>query len=229
MMKLGVILPEKIVFLLLFIHPKNWLYCSIQGSIMRARSSLIALLVIFLGGCTSPATKNPRIEIRTKIGNIEVELFADKAPQTVKSILSYIDSGFYKDASFYRVLNMDNQPSDAPKAELIQGGLWNKKGARRDLIKGIPHESTQETGILHKNGVISLARQEPGSANTEFFICIGDQPGFDYGGENNPDKQGYAAFGKVTKGMDIVRRIYDLPEEEQYFNPSVPIYNIARL
>lgn len=96
-------------------------------------------------------------------------------------------------------------------------------------MKGILHEGTRETGILHTNGVISLARQEPGTANTEFFICIGDQSGFDYGGENNPDKQGYAAFGKVVKGMDIVRRIYDLPEEEQYFDPPVPIYNIVKL
>jgi peptidyl-prolyl cis-trans isomerase A (cyclophilin A) len=158
-----------------------------------------------------------------------VELYPDKAPKTVAAILSYIDSGLYRDASFYRVLNMDNQPSDAPKAELIQGGLWNKKGARRDLLPGIPHENTQQTGILHTNGVISLARQEPGTANTEFFICIDDQPGFDHGGANNPDGQGYAAFGKVVNGLDIVRRIYAMPENEQYFDPPVPIYRIVRL
>ena len=190
---------------------------------------VIVLFIVIFAGCASNKKKNPHIEIRTRIGNIEVVLYPDKAPQTVRAILSYIDSGFYKDASFYRVLNMNNQPSDAPKAELIQGGLWNKKGARRDQIPGISHESTRETGILHTDGVVSLARQEPGTANTEFFICVGDQPGFDYGGENNPDGQGYAAFGKVTKGLDIVRRIYDMPEEEQYFDPAVPIYNIVRL
>ena len=124
---------------------------------------------------------------------------------------------------------MENQPSDAPKAELIQGGLWNKKGVRRDLLKGIPHESTRQSGILHTNGVISLARQEPGTANTEFFICVGDQPGFDYGGENNPDGQGYSAFGKVVRGMDVVRKIYDMPEVDQYFEPIVPIFNIVKL
>jgi peptidyl-prolyl cis-trans isomerase A (cyclophilin A) len=190
---------------------------------------VIAVVFMICTGCSSSESRNTHIEIRTKIGNIEVELYQDKAPQTVRAILSYIDSGFYKDASFYRVLNMDNQPSDAPKAELIQGGLWNKKGARRDLTPGIPHESTRQTGVLHTDGVISLARQEPGSANTEFFICVGDQPGFNYGGENNPDGQGYAAFGKVVKGMDIVRRIYSMPEEEQYFDPVVPIYNIVKL
>lgn len=190
---------------------------------------LAAVLLMICAGCSSSESRNPHIEIRTKVGNIEVELYDDKAPQTVQAILSYIDSGFYKDASFYRVLNMENQPSDAPKAELIQGGLWNKKGARRDLTPGIPHESTRQTGLLHTDGVVSLARQEPGTANTEFFICVGDQPGFNYGGENNPDGQGYAAFGKVVKGMDIVRRIYSMPGEDQYFDPVVPIYNIVRL
>ena len=190
---------------------------------------LAAVLLMICAGCSSSESRNPHIEIRTKVGNIEVELYDDKAPQTVQAILSYIDSGFYKDASFYRVLNMENQPSDAPKAELIQGGLWNKKGAGRDLTPGIPHESTRQTGLLHTDGVVSLARQEPGTANTEFFICVGHQPGFNYGGENNPYGQGYAAFGKVVKGMDIVRRIYSMPGEDQYFDPVVPIYNIVRL
>jgi peptidyl-prolyl cis-trans isomerase A (cyclophilin A) len=74
-----------------------------------------------------------------------------------------------------------------------------------------------------------MARQEPGTATTEFFICIGNQPGFDYGGENNPDKQGYAAFGRVVKGMEVVRSIYRQPEEEQNFDPPIDIYNIIRL
>ena len=190
---------------------------------------LLSLAVLMISACSSPEYKNPHIEIETRIGKIEVELFPDKAPKTVAAILSYIDSGLYRDASFYRVLNMDNQPSDAPKSELIQGGLWNKKGVRRDLLPGIPHETTQQTGILHTDGVISLARQGPGTANTEFFICIDDQPGFNYGGENNPDGQGYAAFGKVVRGMDIVRRIYAMPEDEQYFDPPVPIFNIRKL
>lgn len=190
---------------------------------------IVGFLVFIISGCTSAAYKNPHIRIQTRIGNIELELFEKQAPKTVAIIVSYIDSGLYRDASFYRVLNMNNQPSDAPKAELIQGGLWNKKGARRDLLPGISHETTRQTGVLHKNGVISLARQEPGTANTEFFICLGDQPGFDYGGENNPDGQGYAAFGIVIKGMDIVRRIYEMTEEDQYFEPPVAIYNIIRL
>jgi len=69
---------------------------------------------------------------------------------------------------------------------------------------------------------------EPGTATTEFFICVGDQPGYDYGGENNSDGQGYAAFGKVVKGMDVVNKIYNQPESDQYFTPRIPLYNIVR-
>jgi peptidyl-prolyl cis-trans isomerase A (cyclophilin A) len=181
--------------------------------------------ILFLFAC-APKSKYPVIVIETKAGDIEVELYPDKAPKSVAAFLSYIDSGFYKKANFYRVLNTDNQPSNAPKAELIQGGLY---GLKRPELPGIPHETTRQTGILHRDGVISLARLAPGTANTEFFICIGDQPGFDYGGENNPDKQGYAAFGKVIKGMDLVHRIYNMPETDQQFDPPVPIYSIHKL
>jgi peptidyl-prolyl cis-trans isomerase A (cyclophilin A) len=172
---------------------------------------------------------NPHVAIQTKLGEIEVELYADKAPKTVAAFLSYVDSGYYKNATFYRVLNLYNQPSDALKAELIQGGIYRTKKKPMHKIPGVPHETTQQTGILHKDGVISLARLEPGTGSTEFFICIGDQPGFDYGGLNNPDKQGYAAFGRVVKGMDIVRTLYNRPEDDGYFDPPIYIFNIVRL
>jgi peptidyl-prolyl cis-trans isomerase A (cyclophilin A) len=187
---------------------------------------LLFVLMMGVAGC-STKYEQPRIEIQTKFGDIEVELYPGKAPKTVAAILSYVKAGYYKNSSFYRVLNRDNQPSNAGKAELIQGGLYRSKST--PSVKGIPHETTQQTGILHKDGVVSLARLEPGTATIEFFICIGDQPGFDYGGENNADKQGYAAFGKVVKGMDIVRRIYNQRENDQSFDPPVPIFNIVEL
>ena len=74
-----------------------------------------------------------------------------------------------------------------------------------------------------------MARNEPGSATSEFFICVEDEPGFDYGGQNNPDGAGYAAFGKVVEGMGTVNRIYGQPEDQQQFTPPVTILNIARL
>ena len=187
------------------------------------------IIVCLLQGCASPAYKNPHIVIQTDAGSIEIELYPDKAPQTTAAFLSYIDSGLYKHSNFYRVLADDNQPSNAPKANLVQGGIWKTNYKKATSLPGIVHEPTNKTGLLHKDGVISLARQEPGTATTEFFICIGDQPGFDYGGDNNPDGQGYAAFGKVVKGMDIVHRIYDRPSYEQAFDPPVVIINISRL
>jgi peptidyl-prolyl cis-trans isomerase A (cyclophilin A) len=155
-------------------------------------------------------------------------LYSDKAPKSVAAFLANVAAGYYKNGSFYRVLNNDNQPSDALKAELIQGGAYR---SRNKLHKPpfIPHESTQQTGILHKTGVISFARLEPGTASSEFFICISDQPGFDFGGENNPDKQGYAAFGKVIEGMEVVNKIYHSRENEQSFDPPIQISNIVRL
>ncbi len=172
--------------------------------------------------------KNPHIIIETTFGNIELELYQNKAPKTVSSFLSYIDSGYFDHCSFYRVLNDDNQPSNAPKTELIQGGIWKTKNKLATRLKGIEHESTKQTGILHKNGTISLARLAPGTASTEFFICVGDQLGLDYGGENVEDHQGYAAFGHVVKGMEVVKKIYTQNDDGQYFDPPIIIINIER-
>lgn len=192
-------------------------------------SFLVFIFACLFIACSSPVYKNPHIVIETEAGNIEIELYADKAPKTAAAFLSYIDAGYYKHCIFYRVLRDDNQPSDAFKANLIQGGIWKTNYKRATTLPGIPHEPTNKTTILHKDGVISLARMEPGTATTEFFICVGDQPGFDYGGENNSDKQGYAAFGKVFKGMNIVDRIYNRSSVGQYFDPPVTIINIVRL
>jgi peptidyl-prolyl cis-trans isomerase A (cyclophilin A) len=171
----------------------------------------------------------PTIEIQTNFGDIIVELYPEKAPNTVAAFLGYIDSGYYKNTSFYRVLKAEDQPSSAPKSDLIQGGMWQTNYKKQLTIPGIQHETTQATGILHKDGVISLARTAPGTASTEFFICIGNQPNYDYGGSANPDKQGFAAFGKVIKGMDVVKQIHQQPDNETSFTPAILIKNIKRL
>jgi peptidyl-prolyl cis-trans isomerase A (cyclophilin A) len=190
---------------------------------------LLIGFICVITACSSPKYKNPHVVIETKFGDIEVELYPDQAPKTVAAFLSYIDSGYYNNATFYRVLRDDEQPSDAPKAELIQGGIWQTNYKLSSKIPGIPHEPTNQTKILHTDGTISLARQAPGTANTEFFICVGDQPGFNYGGANNPDGQGYAAFGKVVKGMDVVKSIYNAPETDGDFEPVIYINKIKKL
>lgn len=190
----------------------------------------VLLVWLCLAGCTSStAVKGPRVLVRTGAGNFVIELYPDKAPKSVAAFLSYVDSGYYKNATFYRVMNQDNQPSDAFKAKLIQGGLWRTNRKLAQSLKGIPHETTKQTGLRHEDMTVSLARLEPGTATTEFFICLGTQPGFDYGGTNNPDLQGYAAFGKVVEGMNIVTTIYNRPESDEVFEPPVWIYDIVRL
>ena len=193
------------------------------------RKKILFILVWFFAACNSSGNKNPHVLIETKFGDIEVELYPQQAPKSVAAFLSYIDSGFYNNASFYRILREDEQPSNAPKAELIQGGIWRTNYKLSTKIPGIPHEPTNQTKILHKNGTISLARAAPGTASTEFFICVGDQPGFDYGGANNPDGQGYSAFGKVVKGMSVVNSIYNAPEEDGAFDPIIYIHEIKKM
>lgn len=187
------------------------------------------LLLAATPSCNSSRSGNPKVEIQTKYGDIVVELYPQQAPKSTAAFLSYIDSGFYKNSTFYRVLKNENQPSNAPKAELIQGGAWKTMYKRTRNLPGTPHESTRETKLRHTNGVVSLARQEAGTATTEFFIVIGDQPGLDYGGNNNADKLGYAAFGKVIEGMDVVHKIHRQPDYEQIFDPLVKIYDIIKL
>lgn len=192
------------------------------------RCFLLLPLIAFLPACHSSNPDTPHVLIQTPAGDIEVELYFRRAPKTAGAFLAYVDSGVYKNGSFYRVLNEDNQVTGSPVSKLIQGGIWKTDHKRAAGLPGVPHETTRETHILHTNGVISLARDKPGTGTSEFFICVGDQPGFDFGGENNPDGQGYAAFGKVVGGMDVVRTLYARPENNQSFTPPIPIYNIVR-
>ncbi len=179
--------------------------------------------------CTQTKYKEPTVKIETNFGDILVELYPEKAPKTVAAFLSYVDSGLYKGSSFYRVLKEEDQPSNAFKSQLIQGGIWQTKNKVQMSLKGVPHETTKQTSILHENGTISLARTEPGTASSEFFICIGNQPPYNYGGAANPDGQGFAAFGKVIKGMDVVKQIHDQPDNNTSFTPPIEIMNIVRL
>ncbi len=166
----------------------------------------------------------PQVNIQTDWGDIIVEIYETQAPITAKNFLRYVTEERYKDACFYRVVRMDNQPNDKVKIEVIQGGLYDQKGKR---LPAIEHETTDKTGILHKDGVISMARSHPGTASSEFFICINDQPELDFGGKRNPDGQGFSAFGKIIQGMDVVKKIQKQPAKGQILDPIVKIKNIT--
>lgn len=185
--------------------------------------------ILNLFACSRPQYKNPHIKIKTQYGIIEAELYPDQAPKSVAAILRYIDSGYYKNTSFYRVLNDENQATGVPHSQLIQGGLFGTNDKLSGKLPPIPHETTKQTGLHHEDGTLSLARREPGTAGTEFFICVGAQPGYDYGGGNDPDGQGYAAFGKVVKGMDVVYKIQARPTEGEMLKAPVAILEIKRL
>lgn len=190
------------------------------------------LFAVAITGCNQTKTKytKPTIDIETYYGDIIVELYPDKAPKTVAAFLSFVDSGYFKNTSFYRVLKKDDQAMNVAKTQLIQGGLWQTKFKLQQTIPGIPLETTKQTGILHTEGVISLARNEdPNSGNTEFFICMDDEPDYDYGGDASPDKKGYVTFGKVIDGMEYVRQIHEQPDYETNFKPPIKIINIKRL
>ena len=145
-----------------------------------------------------------RVSLTTTEGAIVLELYPDKAPITVANFLRYVDAHHFDGSSFYRA----NRPAGVTDFGLLQGGLQNDP---RKLFKPIPHESTTKTGILHKDGVISMGRLAPGTATADFFICVGDQSYLDADPKAEGDNKGFAAFGRVVEGMDVVKKILAMP------------------
>ena len=193
--------------------------------LVRFAKKIFFLFLITTIFFSAIAQKNITCIIKTKLGNITVELYPSKAPITVANFLKYVDAHLYDSSSFFRAVTLNNQPKDSIKIEVIQGGDIDSV---KDFAP-IPLETTKQTGLLHKNGTISMARGKPATATSSFFICINDQTSLDYGGMRNKDGQGFAAFGKVIKGMDVVKKIQQLyPEQGQYFKPTVLISSITR-
>lgn len=181
-----------------------------------------AFLTLTAIGCSK---QYPQVVISTELGDITVELYPDKAPVTVNNFLLYVNEDRFNDATFYRVVTLNNQPDNEIKIEVIQGGNFDDD--HPNSLPPIAHETTDQTGIKHKDGVISMARMGPGTANDDFFICIGNQPELDFGGKRNLDGQGFAAFGRVIKGMDVVHKIHQVPAPEQWMAEGIPILSVG--
>ncbi len=189
------------------------------------KRSILMLVAGFFLVTNLYAQRDDTCIIKTTLGDISIVLYAKKAPVTVANFLRYVDAHLYDSTSFFRAVRLNNQPNNAVKIEVIQGGEVDST----KQFAPIPLETTTQTGLHHVNGTISMARSEPASATCDFFICINDQPALDYGGKRNPDGQGFAAFGKVTDGMDVVKKIQQLyPDQAQYFTPVVTILSIRR-
>jgi peptidyl-prolyl cis-trans isomerase A (cyclophilin A) len=137
-----------------------------------------------------------------------------------------VDGGRYRGATFYRAVTPDNQPDKPVRIEVVQGGLGFEE--QPGALPPIAHETTAQTGVRHLDGTLSMARDQPGSASSEFFICLGDQPELDFGGRRNPDGQGFAAFGRVVAGMEVARTIQRRPAAGQMLAPPVAILAIER-
>ena len=191
------------------------------------RFLLFSLVSLALQTCTEEKSTLPRVLIQTEKGDIEVELNAAQAPITVANFLKYVDGKFYDGGGFHRTVKPDNQPDNKIKIEVIQAGI-NPEKAKQEFA-AIKLERTRDTKLSHKDGTISMARDGPDTATSDFFICIGDQPELDFGGKRNPDSQGFAAFGRVVKGMDVVKRIQAAAADGQMLTPAVKILKIARI
>ena len=169
-----------------------------------------------------------QVDLETSKGTIRVELDEAKAPISSKNFLEYVDAGHYDGGTFHRTVKMDNQPDSPVKIEVIQAGVNPDRA--KDGFPAISIERTSVTGLRHTDGAISMARGQPDSATSGWFICINDQASLDFGGARNPDGQGFAAFGRVVQGMDVVRKIQQAPNTDaQRLTPPIKIFKAARV
>jgi len=197
-------------------------------SLRRWRVGLATMLTVLAFGVH--AQRQPasvRVLVETDAGSITLEIDLAHAPVTGANFLKYVDGGFYDGGRFHRAVTMDNQPTNKVKIEVIQGAA--NADREKEYFPAIPLERTSVTGLTHVDGALSMARGGPDSARDEFFICIGPQPSLDFGGARNPDGQGFAVFGRVVSGMDVVRKIQTSPVDKQSLRPPVKIVRVKRM
>ncbi|MEM6705348.1 MAG: peptidylprolyl isomerase [Acidobacteriota bacterium] len=185
-----------------------------------------ALAVAFLLTAAA-AAQSPTVTLETDHGNVELEIYTDDAPISAANFLAYVDSGRYDGATFYRVVRPEHGSSDRPANQVVQGGLSGTElsgeaGEATDTLPPIGHETTETTGLRNQRGVIAWARLEPGTASSEFFFNLKDNPSLDTGDvSRQPDGQGYATFGRVTSGIDVLEKIQGLPTADEAAMPAL--------
>jgi peptidyl-prolyl cis-trans isomerase A (cyclophilin A) len=179
------------------------------------RNSLLApLLLVALtaaapkkSAAPAPLPDTVRVAMVTELGSMTMDIDAKRAPITARNFINYVDQKRFDGVTFYRVMKLD---WGTPPNGIIQAG---PRGDPKRVLKPIPHEPTTVTGVLHKAGTLSMARLAPGTATADFTILLSDQPYFDADPtrEDPASRDGYAAFGQVVQGMDVARKIYDVP------------------
>lgn len=183
-------------------------------------------LLVWVGPACEAAPAPVAVTVRTEMGDIVLEVDAARAPITAANFLRYVDAGRYDGGGFHRSVRLDNQPGKTALIEVIQAGV--KPDLSPADYPPIPLERTSKTGLRHHDGTLSMARDGADTATSDFFVCIGEQPALDFGGKRNPDGQGFAAFGRVLKGMDVVRRIQMSPADGQRLTPPILILSARR-
>jgi len=167
---------------------------------LRAFVAFLALLIAVPAAAKGPATA--RVKLDTSMGPIVIEVDLRNAPITAQNFLAYVDAKRFDGTTFYRAARYKARPDWG----LVQGGIDH---AISRAFAPIAHEPTSKTGLRHVDGTVSMARNQPGTAMGDFFICVGVCTYLDAGPNGQPP--GYAAFGRVVSGMPIARRILALP------------------
>ncbi len=169
---------------------------------------LLSALACVAARADAPA-KPVSVVFETELGRVTLEVDVARAPITGGNFLKYVDGKFYDGGVINRAVRRDNTTRHDVEIEVIQ---WQENAARRgDLFPAIPLERTSVTGLKHVNGALSMARAGADTATASFFIAIGDQPELDFAGKRNADGQGFAVFGRVVGGMEVVKKIHVSP------------------
>jgi peptidyl-prolyl cis-trans isomerase A (cyclophilin A) len=176
----------------------------------------------------APAIPEPAVvRLTTALGAIDLAIDVARAPVSAANFLRYVDAGLYDGSRFHRTVRPDNETRKDVAIEVVQAGIPPERES--EGFAPIPLERTQATGLQHLDGTLSMARDGADTATSDFFICIGDQPGLDFGGARQPDGQGFAAFGQVLRGMEIVRRIHASHADGQTLHPPIAILTARRI
>ena len=189
--------------------------------------ALAFTLVCYAGSASAgQVSSNVTVLVVTDLGEITVAIDAEHAPHTAANFLRYVDTGAYDGGQFHRTVTMQNQPDNDVRIEVIQAS--KNRGQPDDNLDPIQLERTSVTGLRHTDGAISMARGGPDTATSSFFFCIGDQPSLDFGGDRNPDGHGFAAFGHVVSGAEVIREIQMQPADGQRLEPPIRIVSVSR-
>lgn len=195
---------------------------------MRYYSLLFFFILLLIFSSCNEHIKNENVYvIETGYGNIYVQIYPEKAPITCAAFSRNVNDKIYDNSTFYRIVKSENVP---PKYDngVIQGGIYESDVVLKKPLPFIPHEPPSVTGLTHEAGTISMARLAPGTAQSEFFICVGNQQQFDSSRSGNPDGLGYAAFGSVIKGYAVVKKIHQQKNIADAFKNSITIISIKK-